>query len=161
MPDVVVTKRCPTCGEVKQVDLFFSKNRARPDGWSSHCKTCTNQRLSVYAKKHPEKARERSARHKTKSPEAQRLRQRLYRQRHPDLVAQRSPNERMLHPDRVSARKKVHHAVKTGRLIKPSSCERCGLIKSLNAHHPDYSRPLDVIWLCSSCHKIVHPKEDS
>jgi hypothetical protein len=31
----------------------------------------------------------------------------------------------------------------------------CGAKKSV-AHHEDYKKPLDVIWLCQEHHKAVH-----
>lgn len=41
-----------------------------------------------------------------------------------------------------------------GHLIsKP--CELCGNI-DVEMHHPDYSKPLDVRWLCTNCHRWVH-----
>lgn len=44
-----------------------------------------------------------------------------------------------------------------GELIKPDHCERCGKATPyVYAHHPDYARPLEVRWLCGSCHKITH-----
>ena len=39
--------------------------------------------------------------------------------------------------------------------LKPEPCERCGDDKS-QAHHEDYSKPLDVMWLCSQCHADRH-----
>lgn len=39
---------------------------------------------------------------------------------------------------------KVANALKSGYLIKPSSCTNCLLIKPLDAHHHDYDKPLDV-----------------
>jgi hypothetical protein len=51
---------------------------------------------------------------------------------------------------------KVHNAVKAGILIKPEECSRCNGHYYLIAHHEDYSRPLNVDWLCQSCHKEVH-----
>jgi hypothetical protein len=35
------------------------------------------------------------------------------------------------------------------------SCEECGAPKA-DAHHDDYSRPLDVRWLCETCHGAEH-----
>jgi hypothetical protein len=54
------------------------------------------------------------------------------------------------------AHEAVREAVNNGLLIKPYSCERCGTIARLNAHHINYSNPLDVIWLCCKCHNAVH-----
>lgn len=55
------------------------------------------------------------------------------------------------------ARSAVNNAIRDGRLTKPSKCEYCGIESSaLTGHHYDYSRPLDVEWLCSSCHAAAH-----
>lgn len=36
-------------------------------------------------------------------------------------------------------------------------CEDCGMTtKQLHRHHPDYSKPLDVVILCIKCHERVH-----
>ena len=48
----------------------------------------------------------------------------------------------------------VNLAIKQGRL-SPQPCERCGNERA-DAHHPDYSKPLLVIWLCRSHHREVH-----
>ena len=34
-------------------------------------------------------------------------------------------------------------------------CEGCGA-KKVHAHHPDYDKPVDVKWLCASCHHQEH-----
>ena len=52
----------------------------------------------------------------------------------------------------------LRQAVKRGEVTKPKKCERCGkftIQQSLSGHHNDYSKPLDVKWLCKSCHCIV------
>jgi hypothetical protein len=47
----------------------------------------------------------------------------------------------------------VKSAVKRGVLIKPDLCSRCGQHgRRIEAAHHDYTKPLEVTWLCSSCH---------
>lgn len=51
------------------------------------------------------------------------------------------------------AHKAVRLAIKGGE-IYPMPCLVCG--EDAEAHHPDYSQPIDVIWLCPAHHKQVH-----
>lgn len=62
--------------------------------------------------------------------------------------------QRLLHPEKVNARTSVMVALRTGKLFK-KPCEECGVQKT-EAHHTDYSKPLDVIWLCKTCHEAKH-----
>lgn len=52
----------------------------------------------------------------------------------------------------------VHRAVKKGLLIRPEICSRCERKCRLDAHHEDYSKPLDVKWLCKLCHSRESPR---
>ena len=59
-----------------------------------------------------------------------------------------------------SRRMKCHSAVARALrkgLIEPAPCAVCGSEKSV-AHHEDYDKPLDVIWLCQAHHKQRHAK---
>ncbi len=54
-------------------------------------------------------------------------------------------------------KKKAHTLVakhvREGSMSVPGKCQMCDMENArLHAHHPDYSRPLDVIWVCPSCH---------
>jgi twinkle protein len=55
-------------------------------------------------------------------------------------------------PIRRRARRAVQSAVEHGELLKPETCERCGGKEDVEAHHEDYSKPLQVQWYCSKCH---------
>jgi hypothetical protein len=59
-------------------------------------------------------------------------------------------------PDKRASHIAVGNAVRSGKLIK-QPCEICGTDK-VHAHHDDYSKPLQVRWLCPS-HHFVHHKE--
>lgn len=61
----------------------------------------------------------------------------------------------------TQARQKVRDLVRRGKLIKPDTCEMCHKKfkqRYLSGHHSDYTKPLDVVWLCLSCHIILHRK---
>lgn len=61
-------------------------------------------------------------------------------------------------PIKDNARGAVHRAVLRGR-IQPESCLFCGCLDT-QAHHHDYSKPLDVTWLCARHHGLVHRQVD-
>jgi ribosomal protein S27AE len=58
------------------------------------------------------------------------------------------------YPEKAAAHKAVMNAKRRGELI-PAPCESCGA-SSVQAHHDDYSKPLDVRWLCRRCHREWH-----
>ena len=58
------------------------------------------------------------------------------------------------YPEKWAARRKVTYALSVKKLIK-LPCEKCGDLKSF-AHHVDYSKPLEVIWLCQKHHREAH-----
>jgi hypothetical protein len=70
-----------------------------------------------------------------------------------------SKNYSKLWPEQAKAKWLVQKAVQRGKIIKPLRCQRCGSpfpAHKLQAHHHDYTRPLDVSWYCSFCHKETH-----
>lgn len=56
-----------------------------------------------------------------------------------------------------AAHNAIAKAALKGKLIKPSICSLCGTITdNIIGHHGDYTKPLDVIWVCWSCHNNLH-----
>ena len=57
------------------------------------------------------------------------------------------------------ARATLKKALRNGHVRKANACELCTCEDStLSAHHYDYGRPLEVLWLCDHCHGRVHTK---
>lgn len=133
-------KTCFKCGQQKAVEEFY-KHSAMADGRLGKCKDCTKLDMRhdrVTKPRVREYDRERAS-----LPHRKELRLR---------VAQRWREE---HPDRARAHQMSSNAVRDGKLTKPELCEGCGLDKRLEKHHPDYSKPLLVVWLCKPCHAIA------
>ena len=135
-----IIKTCITCGVPKDISEFY-KNRGMADGHAGKCKGCQKVNSQKnYRKGRPsriayEKAREQSPERKAQKAEA--------RKRH-----------REKHPERYKARTAVGNALRDGRLVK----ELCPCGREAQAHHEDYSKPLEVTWLCRSCHVVGHGK---
>jgi hypothetical protein len=50
----------------------------------------------------------------------------------------------------------ANNALIEGIISKPSTCSRCLTRLGLEMHHADYTKPLDITWLCKSCHEKEH-----
>jgi hypothetical protein len=47
------------------------------------------------------------------------------------------------------------YAMRIGRLVRPLRCQDCDEYAATEGHHTDYTRPLDVRWLCDRCHGVA------
>ena len=44
-------------------------------------------------------------------------------------------------------------------MVRANKCELCHEEKYTLAHHSDYTKPLEITWLCDSCHVLLHAKQ--
>ena len=63
-------------------------------------------------------------------------------------------NSAARYPEKERARNAVYRAIRAGRL-KKLPCSVCNNFNS-EAHHPDHSKQLEVIWLCRRHHQVAH-----
>jgi hypothetical protein len=136
----MIFKKCFKCQCEKPLDAFY-KHSMMQDGHLNKCKECTKKDTLENRQAKLEKYRQ-----------YDRMRASM-----PHRVAQRSEiNKRWFeqHPDRKRAQTKLGRALQKG-LVKKQPCIVCGALKS-EAHHPDYSRPLDVVWMCTPHHAQTH-----
>lgn len=137
---MIRSKECFKCGAVKPLTEFY-KHKAMADGHLNKCKECTKKDANEHRNNNIDKIREYDRR---RGKLAHRLALRTEVNR-----AWRAEDTR-----RQRSHKAVGNAIKNGTLVR-LPCERCGNEKSL-AHHEDYDKPLDVMWLCQPCHKQRH-----
>lgn len=139
MSDAV--KGCTECGRELPLADFYA-HKAMRDGHLSKCKDCVKARVRRYRQDNLDRVRE-----------YDRQRSSL-----PHRVAKRKEIMNSQPPERQKARYAVSNAVRDGRLQK-RPCAFCGSEKDLEAHHHDYTKPLDVTWLCTACHRKFHGLE--
>ena len=91
--------------------------------------------------------------------ERQRLAVRKYRDSEKGKATMRRAfhKARKADPRKHAARVLVNTAVARGKLVKPDICQlNEGCSGRLEAHHYDYSRPLEVVWVCRKHHGDIH-----
>lgn len=125
-----IVKRCSICCEEKSWSEF-GKDRTTISGYDHRCRECNRKRVRTHRL----------------NPECKKL------------AAQLMSEYRRKNKEKVQARNKVHYHVKVGNMSKPEICSVCKCSGKIEAHHQDYSKPLDVIWLCNQCHKGKHNAE--
>lgn len=133
-------KACSRCEKVKD-DSAFQIRKASPDGMTAACKEC----LSKYDK---------SRANLPRRVEARACYQQTERGRERSAEAKRKFSLR--HPAKRKAHIIVGNCLRDGKLERPERCDNCKCECKPQAHHSDYGKPLDVEWLCVSCHVDWH-----
>ena len=135
-------KRCSRCKIEKELDEF-NKSKSTKDGLQNMCKLCQKQYQKEYQKQYYQLNREKK---------------KQYFQRNKEKRNQYTNQYYHRNPEKNKARNMLNNAVKSGKVHKPVFCSSCEGDKHLEAHHTDYSKPLEVLWLCRSCHRELHNK---
>jgi hypothetical protein len=128
------------------------------DGRLNRCKACVKTRVKNYAKANPEKVR-RLGREKRRRPKYRRMDKQWHRD-HPEARKKHKQKWLEENPEKRKAENAVSNALRDGKLKRPRLCEGCGRRRKLQAHHPDYSKPLEVQWLCYKCHGETRVKPE-
>jgi hypothetical protein len=137
----LVRKTCSNCGSLKPYAAFY-RNKATKDGRGSWCiDSERNRNRSDYTKGYRETLNYRDCQAKYRSS-----------RKHHLVDAARQRRSRSLYPEKARARDAVKYAKRIGAISPPLNCEGCGDTTKVQAHHPDYTRRLDVEWLCPQCH---------
>jgi hypothetical protein len=179
-----MNKACTVCGVVKDLSEFHKKKEAF-DGVRADCKVCHCAKRRAYAAKAESKEKRaayqrseagRACKKRYRSSEHGKAKHREYVRRAyqekatvrervnayqrswrktPTGRAQRAEERAsMIAKGRYRVYHQLHAALRSGKISR-QPCESCGSQKS-QAHHDDYSKPLDVRWLCAKHHAEHH-----
>lgn len=136
---MLASKTCFKCNKTKAISEFY-KHSEMADGFLNKCKECTKSDVKVCY-------------------QSNRTARSLYEQKRNSEPGRRAAkracerNYRLNNPEKTKARQRLNNAVRDGKICR-WPCEVCGHHKT-QAHHHDYSLPLDVRWLCFKCHREI------
>lgn len=128
-------RTCTGCLASKADDEFYA-NKGK---LLSKCKECVKAQVRTHYSNNREKYSEYEKR-RTQEPARKKY------------ISRACAKHRSRNPEKYKARSAVTNAIRDGRLT-PEPCKTCGTTKRVQAHHHDYSKPLDVTWECFKCHR--------
>jgi len=165
MPDIIQTKTCSKCKQIKPVSEFH-KHRKTHDGLQNYCKQCGAITHKAYLQTDRGKDIQRGIGYRfNRTEHGIQVRHRYnqkYRQTEIGRINTRRGNRKYhrQHPEKTKAGSALNHAITAGRLT-PAKIHKCAYCdeQAEQYHHVHGYAPehwLDVIPLCRSCHRAIH-----
>jgi hypothetical protein len=150
-------KTCKACKEDLPA-VHFWKRKENKDGLATNCIPCTKELRKPWDWRYvrTEKRLAERAAYKRKRRAAGLVH---------ESDRRNAAIQRARHPLRMRAYALVRAALASGRLAGPETCSGCGRRPPRAAdgrtavhahHHKGYDRPLDVLWICQTCHSLDH-----
>ncbi|MCK5610798.1 hypothetical protein KAR91_53490 [Candidatus Pacearchaeota archaeon] len=130
-------KKCTSCKDIRDRSEFHA-NRRSSDGLKSLCKSCCRD----YVVNNKDKIRPalRAYRQTGKCKQSRSVSKAKYRAKY---------------PQKDKAHSAISRGILAGKIIR-QPCQKCGSNENIQAHHEDYDKPLDVMWLCIKHHSDIH-----
>lgn len=151
--DSPVMKECGRCHNSFPATLeYFHKESRKHDGLRTVCKSC--QCVSNQKYESTLTGKQRKTEWRQQNPAKVKGYNQKYRAIHPGQETQYSRKWRKENPEKARAHNLLWKAIMRGDIVQ-QHCSRCGR-EDAHAHHYDYNRPLDVLWLCPGCHSQEH-----
>ena len=140
-----MNKKCSKCKTAKPVSEFRKMSGRK----SLHCwcNQCCADYSRQWQKQNKEKARASTSKYQKTQKGKLTLKNAARRRRE---IAPVKPNDRL----KLRARQKARQAFDSGKIIK-QPCEVCG-DTSVQMHHDDYTKPLEVRFFCKKHHLLLH-----
>lgn len=165
---------CSICRLDKPADAFSIDGRTNKP--RRHCKRCRCEVEAARRMANPEQKRSTDRRYYAENAERLCAYQRTYRRNnrarlreyfrdygrrfYREVIQPASRRWQARNPEKLRAHRILWSAIRKGVVSVKDRCEDCGAARPVNdrrskhieAHHCDYTKPLEVRWLCKPCH---------
>jgi len=135
-------KVCTKCGIEKGLSEF-GNHKITKDGLNYRCRSCAK----AYSELHRDKIRSyskiynKSYKKDYRKTGVHKDSKRRYAQKYPNAYKSRN-----------------YYTHNKHKITTPIYCSSCPSTNNIQAHHNDYNKPMDVIYLCAQCHADWHTK---
>jgi len=155
---------CRKCSAERSNKWYYENkekaNENRKQHYLNHRDEALRKQKDRYEKNYVEIRKRANERNRLpENREKNRIRTQKYVENNKDKIRVRTGQWKRDNPEKSSAYLHVMWALKLGVLEKPKSCQSCNKEIKVEAHHEDYSKPLEIMWLCKICHETLHHKE--
>lgn len=149
-----MTHTCTVCGVTSDVSEFYK-------GVNCRCKECHKIKVRENRAQKAEYYRTYDAFRYQNDPKVKN-RHKRYAKTERGKASLEASRKRWVsgNKEKRAAHTLLGNAIRDGRVVKPENCSECGACGRIEGHHDDYAKPLEVRWLCRSCHVAHHRSED-
>ena len=151
-----MTHTCKVCGVTSDVAEFYT-------GVTNRCKECHKKKVKENREEKSEYYKSYDAKRFQEDPKVKE-RHKIYQKTEAGKSAMKAGRDKWVSqsPEKRAAHVILGNAVRNSMILKPDFCSKCGkkeVSRKIHAHHHDYTKPVDVTWLCAQCHKDEHKDE--
>lgn len=147
-------KKCKRCGVVLPIAYFYAHPMTR-DRLSQNCKQCSCGIVRSARARNTDYYKAFDVARATNKTRAQQRKEYAHSPQGKEGIRKRGAKWRKNNKEKKRCHTIVRAAVRAGKLIK-GNCVLCGKKLGVCAHHEDYTKPLQVVWLCYKHHNDYH-----
>lgn len=144
---------CNFCRTEKNETCFYVSNKSK-------CKECIKSAVKIHREKNIEKIREYDVKRASQPHRVKARKEYIQTDLGKQAKKRASYAYNKRYPMKYAAHVITSNAIRDGKLIPIKYCSICKSDKKIEGHHDDYTKPLDVRWLCESCHKEWHKNNE-
>ena len=148
-------KTCRECQLFKPLSEFYT-HKQMSDGHLNKCKDCVKSRVHKHRDENIESIREYDRLRGSRPERVKAHKEYIKTDAGKAAMRRGQDNYRKKYPMKYAAHVITGNAIRDGVLIPMEVCSVCGSNIKIEGHHDDYTKPLDVRWLCEKCHKEWH-----
>lgn len=162
-----IMKSCKSCLIKKTLTEFYSQPKGKY-GVTGSCKNCFKLKGSEYRSENKNKISKKNKKYRDNNKESIDKYHDEYRAKNSSKMNDYQKRYYLENIDKMKSRNKsypkfkskaqklLNKAILKKEISRSELCELCGSSGMIDGHHWDYSKPLDVVWCCRSCHGKIH-----